>query len=87
MLADERHELVPQGQLIESPRSDIAILLSQAIQKDDFDTKKFNELLTMMREQEELERKQRAQEAYLKAKSKFLASGGRSSQACTWSGR
>lgn len=74
MSTDEQHELVPQGQLIESPRSDIAILLSQAMHIPDFDVKKFNELMTMMREHDELERKQRAQEAYLKAKSKFLGS-------------
>ena len=75
----EKHELVhaagvPLGQLDETPRSDIAILLSQAIQIPDFDVTKFNELMTMMREHEEIARKQRAQEAYLKAKSKFLGS-------------
>ena len=76
----ERHELVhaagvpePLGQLNETPRSDIAILVSEAITSD-LDIEKFRELMTMMREHEEIGRKQRAQEAYLKAKAKFLGS-------------
>ena len=73
-LARAEHALAPLGELNETPRSDIAILLSQAMQIENFDTKKFNELLTMMREEEEIDRKQRAQEAYLKAKAKFLGS-------------
>ncbi len=73
MSTDEQHELVPQGQLIESPRSDAAILVSQAIQQD-LDINKVKELVNFMREQAEIDRKQRAQEAYLKAKAKFLGS-------------
>lgn len=71
MSTDEQHELVAQGQLIEAPRSDAAILVSQAIQQD-LDISKVTELINFMREQTEIDRKQRAQEAYLKAKAQFL---------------
>ncbi len=73
MSTDEQHELVAQGQLIETPRSDAAILVSQAINAD-LDIEKVKELINFMREQTEIDRKQRAQEAYLKAKAKFLGS-------------
>ncbi len=73
MSTDEQQALAPLGQINESPRSDIAILVSQAIEQD-LDIKKLTELLQAMREQLEIDRKQRAQEAYLKAKSKFLGS-------------
>lgn len=73
MSTDEQQALATQGQLDESPRSDIAILVSQAIDQD-LDIKKLTELLQLMREQAEIDRKQRAQEAYLAAKSKFLGS-------------
>lgn len=73
MSTDEQHELVAQGQLIESPRSDAAILVSQAIEKD-LDIAKVTELINFMREQSEIDRRLRAQEAYLTAKSEFLGS-------------
>lgn len=69
----EEFRLARQGQLIESPRSDAAILVSQAINQD-LDIAKVTELINFMREQSEIDRKQRAQEAYLKAKSEFLGS-------------
>ena len=72
-LTAEEFGLARRGQLIESPRSDAAILVSQAIQQD-LDIAKVTELINFMREQTEIDRKQRAQEAYLKAKAKFLGS-------------
>ena len=66
MSTDEQHELAVQEQPTESPRSDIAILISQAIAVN-LDIDKLTKLL----EQQHIEEDRQAERAFLKAKAMF----------------
>lgn len=66
MSTDEQHELVAQDRRAESPRSDIAILISQAIAVN-LDIDKLTKLL----EQKRIEEDRAAERAFLKAHALF----------------
>lgn len=64
------NELATKDVLADPPKSEFGQLILALA--NDIDTEKFKELLQLKREQDEIERKLRAQEAYLEAKAAFL---------------